>query len=62
MLPHEGHGYLGRESVMHVLAEELDWLERWLGPGWDGKTPDALDDPARNDTPAGAADGTGPPT
>jgi dipeptidyl aminopeptidase/acylaminoacyl peptidase len=33
MLPHEGHGYLARESVMHVLAEEIDWLERWLGPG-----------------------------
>ena len=33
MLPHEGHGYLGRESVMHVLAEEIDWLERWLAPG-----------------------------
>jgi Prolyl oligopeptidase family len=32
MLPHEGHAYLGRESVMHVVAEELDWLERWLGP------------------------------
>jgi hypothetical protein len=32
MLPHEGHGYLARESVMHVLAEEIDWLERWLGP------------------------------
>jgi dipeptidyl aminopeptidase/acylaminoacyl peptidase len=33
MLPHEGHGYLARESVMHVLAEELGWLRRWLGPG-----------------------------
>jgi hypothetical protein len=32
MLPHEGHAYIGRESVMHVVAEELDWLERWLGP------------------------------
>ena len=32
MLPHEGHGYLARESVMHVLAEEIDWLQRWLGP------------------------------
>jgi dipeptidyl aminopeptidase/acylaminoacyl peptidase len=32
MLPYESHGYLGRESVMDVLAEELDWLERWLGP------------------------------
>jgi dipeptidyl aminopeptidase/acylaminoacyl peptidase len=36
MLPHEGHGYLARESVMHVLAEELDWLRRWLGPGEPG--------------------------
>jgi dipeptidyl aminopeptidase/acylaminoacyl peptidase len=35
MLPYESHGYLGRESVMHVLAEELDWLERWLGPAED---------------------------
>ena len=33
MLPHEGHGYLARESVMHVLAEEIEWLQRWLGPG-----------------------------
>jgi dipeptidyl aminopeptidase/acylaminoacyl peptidase len=32
MLPHEGHGYLARESVMHVLAEEIDWLQRWLSP------------------------------
>jgi dipeptidyl aminopeptidase/acylaminoacyl peptidase len=31
MLPHENHGYLARESVMHVLAEEFGWLERWLG-------------------------------
>jgi hypothetical protein len=22
--------------VMDVLAEELDWLERWLGPVQDG--------------------------
>jgi dipeptidyl aminopeptidase/acylaminoacyl peptidase len=32
MLPHEGHAYLARESVLHVLAEEFGWLERWLGP------------------------------
>jgi dipeptidyl aminopeptidase/acylaminoacyl peptidase len=31
MLPHEGHAYLARESVMDVLAEEFSWLERWLG-------------------------------
>jgi dipeptidyl aminopeptidase/acylaminoacyl peptidase len=31
ILPHESHGYLARESVLHMLAEQLDWLERWLG-------------------------------
>jgi len=46
MLPHEGHAYLARESVMHVLAEELDWLERWLGPGGEHV-------PASEDVPAG---------
>ncbi len=33
VLPHEGHAYLARESVLHLLAEEFGWLERWLGPG-----------------------------
>ncbi|HYW53921.1 MAG TPA: prolyl oligopeptidase family serine peptidase, partial [Dongiaceae bacterium] len=32
MLPYEAHGYLGRESVETVLAEMVDWLNRWLGP------------------------------
>jgi len=31
ILPHENHGYLARESVLHVLAEQIDWLRRWLG-------------------------------
>ena len=31
ILPHENHGYIGRESVLHVLAEQFGWLERWLG-------------------------------
>ena len=30
ILPHESHGYLARESVLHMLAEQLDWLDRWL--------------------------------
>lgn len=30
MLPGEGHGYAARESVLHVLAEWLDWLDRWV--------------------------------
>ena len=34
LLPHESHGYLARESVLHVLAEQFDWLDRWLNsPG-----------------------------
>jgi dipeptidyl aminopeptidase/acylaminoacyl peptidase len=28
-LPHEGHGYRARESVMHTLAEMTDWLDRY---------------------------------
>jgi dipeptidyl aminopeptidase/acylaminoacyl peptidase len=31
ILPLESHGYLARESVLHVLAEQFDWLGRWLG-------------------------------
>ena len=31
LLPHESHAYLARESVLHVLAEQFSWLERWLG-------------------------------
>lgn len=27
MLPHESHGYRGRESVLHTLAEMFDWFE-----------------------------------
>ncbi len=29
-LPHEGHGYHARESVLHVVAEMVEWFERWL--------------------------------
>jgi dipeptidyl aminopeptidase/acylaminoacyl peptidase len=27
MLPHEGHGYQARESVLHMLKEMTDWLD-----------------------------------
>jgi len=30
MLPHESHSYRARESVMHVMAESADWLERYV--------------------------------
>jgi dipeptidyl aminopeptidase/acylaminoacyl peptidase len=32
VLPHESHGYIARESVLHMLAEQLEWLDRWLRP------------------------------
>ena len=30
MLPHESHGYAARESVEHVLAETVEWLDKHL--------------------------------
>jgi dipeptidyl aminopeptidase/acylaminoacyl peptidase len=30
MLPHESHGYRGRESVMHMLWEMTEWLDRYV--------------------------------
>jgi dipeptidyl aminopeptidase/acylaminoacyl peptidase len=35
-LPFESHSYIARESVLHVLAEQFDWLNRWLGGGVPG--------------------------
>jgi dipeptidyl aminopeptidase/acylaminoacyl peptidase len=30
MLPHESHAYRARESVLHVVAEMLDWADRYV--------------------------------
>ncbi len=30
MLPHESHGYRARESVGHVVAEMLEWADRYV--------------------------------
>ncbi|MDA2928288.1 alpha/beta fold hydrolase, partial [Acidobacteria bacterium AH-259-G07] len=30
MLPHESHGYRARESVLHMLWEMTEWLEKYL--------------------------------
>jgi len=30
MLPEESHGYSARESVLHVLAEMIDWFDRYV--------------------------------
>ena len=37
-LPHESHGYAARESVLHTVAEMLNWLDAHLRP--DGETGD----------------------
>jgi dipeptidyl aminopeptidase/acylaminoacyl peptidase len=29
-LPHEAHGYAARESIEHVLAEQLSWFDRYV--------------------------------
>ncbi len=30
ILPYESHGYRAKESVQHLLWEQLNWLERWV--------------------------------
>ncbi|MEQ8403714.1 MAG: prolyl oligopeptidase family serine peptidase [Oceanicaulis sp.] len=32
MLPYESHGYRARESVLHVLAESMEWLDTYVKP------------------------------
>ncbi|KAF8067166.1 hypothetical protein HT031_002213 [Scenedesmus sp. PABB004] len=38
LLPHEGHGYRARESVLHMLYEQDQWLEAHAG--WGRTDPD----------------------
>ncbi|MHC4565221.1 MAG: alpha/beta hydrolase family protein [Planctomycetota bacterium] len=33
MLPHESHGYRARESIMHMLREMTDWLNKCVKNG-----------------------------
>ena len=30
VLPHESHGYSARESIGHVLAEQIDWFDKYV--------------------------------
>ena len=30
MLPEESHGYRSRESVLHMLYEQSEWLDRYV--------------------------------
>lgn len=38
-LPHESHGYRARESILHVLAESVDWLDAHVKNAAVGVTP-----------------------
>ena len=38
-LPHESHGYVARESVLHVVAEMLRWCDLHLGRGGAAEAP-----------------------
>ncbi|HEX7845354.1 MAG TPA: prolyl oligopeptidase family serine peptidase, partial [Chitinophagaceae bacterium] len=29
-LPYESHGYAGRENIMHTLAEQFEWMEKYV--------------------------------
>lgn len=29
-LPHESHGYAAKESILHTLYEQHEWLEKWV--------------------------------
>ena len=55
LLPFESHGYVARESVLHVIAEQFAWLERWLGVGPAAGAGDA--DPVSPATRSGALTG-----
>jgi dipeptidyl aminopeptidase/acylaminoacyl peptidase len=30
MLPYESHGYTGKENLLHVLAEQGQWLDKFV--------------------------------
>ncbi|HLF65652.1 MAG TPA: prolyl oligopeptidase family serine peptidase [Saprospiraceae bacterium] len=32
-LPYESHGYQGKENLLHMLAEQLEWMEKYVKGG-----------------------------
>jgi dipeptidyl aminopeptidase/acylaminoacyl peptidase len=38
LLPHEAHGYRARESVLHTLAEMVEWADRYVKGAGAGVT------------------------
>ncbi|HMR90805.1 MAG TPA: prolyl oligopeptidase family serine peptidase [Chitinophagaceae bacterium] len=42
-LPYESHGYAGRENILHTLAEQFNWLEKYVKNAQkDNKQPDKI--------------------
>lgn len=52
VLPFESHGYLARESVLHVLAEQFDWLARHLDHSREPNARKAVSAAMTSPTPA----------
>ena len=43
MLPHEAHGYSGRESIEHVLYEMISWFDKYVKNAPPRSRPDTTD-------------------
>ena len=37
VLPHESHGYQARESILHLMWETDQWLEKWVAKKGEAK-------------------------
>ncbi|KAK9816189.1 hypothetical protein WJX74_001254 [Apatococcus lobatus] len=66
LLPHESHGYTARESVMHMLAEQDAWMEKYCpapspasAPSDDGSSPHSNGSPSNGSGPAATAAAAG---
>ncbi|HKV33928.1 MAG TPA: prolyl oligopeptidase family serine peptidase [Pyrinomonadaceae bacterium] len=44
MLPHEAHGYAGRESIEHVLYEMITWFDKYVKNAAPAKSKEATDE------------------
>ncbi len=42
-LPYESHGYAGRENILHTLAEQFEWMEKYVKNA--PKSPDMKEKP-----------------
>ena len=47
MLPHEAHGYVGRESIEHVLYEMIGWFDKYVKNAPPRSSKEATDQSAK---------------